>query len=103
MKSVISFILGVIVASLSVQLINNDFNSFDIIWAIGLIVTYVYAALFFRTGFSFWKLVIGSLGILLVLIILSFAAEIDVGVYSGLIFVIFYVEAIRKKKETNDY
>ncbi|QGH34283.1 hypothetical protein GI584_09720 [Gracilibacillus salitolerans] len=75
MKSVIYFILGVAVSWLSIELIYNDFSIFDIQWAIGLIVSYVYAILFFRTGFNFWKLVIGSLGILLVLIILSFVAK----------------------------
>ncbi|MDL4839839.1 hypothetical protein [Aquibacillus rhizosphaerae] len=99
MRSVIYFSLGVAMSLLSVKLIFNDFGIFDIQLAVVLIVSYVYGILMFRTGFSFGKLVFGSLGILLVLILLSFVAKMDVAVFSVLIFVIFYVEAMRKKRE----
>ncbi|SFM37274.1 hypothetical protein SAMN04487943_11568 [Gracilibacillus orientalis] len=98
MKNFIYFILCIVVALLSIK-----FIEFDVSYVQGVslvIAIYVYAILLFKKGYSLRKLVFGSLALLLVLIVLAFVVKMNIGGYSILLFLVFYAEAMQKRKET---
>ena len=100
MKSIIHYILGILVSLLLALFVYRDPSLFDIKLALGLIVTFVYGELVFRKGYSNKMLIVGSLGILVVVVTILFIAKMNIGMLSGLV-LMFYLEAISKKKETS--
>ncbi|UOQ83561.1 hypothetical protein [Gracilibacillus salinarum] len=99
MKSIILFVLLAVLTFLSIKYIDFDAAYFQ--GMMFVLASCIYTFLLFRTGFSGPKLVVGSLVLLVVLILIAFTTEIEIGIVGLIIFLLFFSEGMRARSRKN--